>query len=413
MAAGPRGTTIDGEMDEQTRPAGFPAARRRPGPISLGDILLAVLVFVVMVGGTAFHAAAIGSPLTPPAYALMAVAAVTLPLRHAWPRAVLAVTLAACVLYLAIGYTVGPIFLAASIAMYSHALRSTLATTLAAAGLGMGLLAAGHTPELVRDGWAGTATSPLDLLLWPLAFIGLPAAVGTIMRLRREEAQHLRDEQFRQAAFDERLRVAREVHDVVGHGLAVINMQAGIALHVINKRPDQAEVALRAIRTASKDALEELRGTLAVFRQPDGTAPRRPVAGLEQLDALVNEMRDSGLPVKLEVSGQRTAIPGAVNLAAYRIVQESLTNVLRHAGAASAIVRVGYEPDAVALEILDDGRGVDPRGNGLHGHGGHGITGMRERAAALGGILEVGPRPGGGFRVHARLPAGEMTGERG
>jgi signal transduction histidine kinase len=192
---------------------------------------------------------------------------------------------------------------------------------------------------------------------------------------------------------------------VVGHGLAVINMQAGIALHVIGKRPDQAETALQAIRTASKDALEELRGTLAVFRQPDGAAPRRPVAGLDQLDTLVKEMANGGLPVDLEVSGEQPAVAGPVSLAAYRIVQESLTNVLRHAGPATATVRVAYQPDAVDLEIVDDGRGVDGSGQGsVPGRGGHGIIGMRERAAALGGTLEAGPRPGGGFRVAAHLP---------
>jgi signal transduction histidine kinase len=204
-----------------------------------------------------------------------------------------------------------------------------------------------------------------------------------------------------QAAHQERLRIAREVHDVVGHGLTVINLQAVAALDGLGTCPNQAEAALEAIRTISKNALEELRDALAVLRQPEGGSPR-PVPGLDQLSALVRELGASGLEVELEVSGERPAVSRAVGQAAYRIVQESLTNVLRHAGPGVASVRVGYEPDAVVLEVTDDGRGGGASGHG--GHEGHGISGMWERAAALGGTLEAGPRDGGGFRVWARLP---------
>jgi signal transduction histidine kinase len=195
----------------------------------------------------------------------------------------------------------------------------------------------------------------------------------------------------------------------------VINMQAGIALHVVAKRPEQAQVALEAIKATSKEALDELRGTLAVFRQPEeAAAPRRPAPGLAQLEALVGEMADSGLPVDLAVSGERAGLPGSVDHAAYRIVQESLTNVLRHAGPVTAKVRVSYEPGALDLEISDDGDGGRSRQRGgaaLDGAaaGGHGIAGMRERAAAVGGTLVAGTVAEGGFRVHARLPTGEAT----
>jgi signal transduction histidine kinase len=228
-----------------------------------------------------------------------------------------------------------------------------------------------------------------------------------VVRFGREETTRSREEEGRRYAYEERLRVAREIHDVVGHGLAVINMQAGVALHVLGKRrdaergPDEVTAALEAIKSASKDALEDLRGTLAVFRQADGVAPRRPAPGLGQLDGLVADMTENGLPVDLTVSGERAGVPGGVDLAAYRIVQESLTNVLRHSGAARATVRVRYGPGEVALEVLDDGKGPDP---GAAANGGHGIVGMRERAAAVGGTLDAGPRPEGGFRVHAILP---------
>jgi signal transduction histidine kinase len=238
------------------------------------------------------------------------------------------------------------------------------------------------------------------------------AAAGAMVRQGQQERRGVGEAEARQIADQERLRVAREIHDVVGHGLTVINVQAAIALHLISERPDQAEVALAAIKTASKDALEELRGILAVFRQPDASPPRPPVAGLDQLHALVEQMRASGLAVRLEVHGERATVPGAVDLAAYRIVQESLANVLRHAGQAAAMVRVALAPDAITLEIMDNGCGVHGRGDDAgyrHGRGGHGIRGMRERVAALGGTLEAGPREGGGFRVLARLPAGELT----
>jgi signal transduction histidine kinase len=206
----------------------------------------------------------------------------------------------------------------------------------------------------------------------------------------------------------ERLRIAREVHDVVGHSLAVINLQAGVALHVVGRRPEQAEVALAAIKRSSKDALEELRGTLAVFRQPepgsaDGT--RRPAPGLGQLEALSAAMAEGGLPVEVAVTGQRVGLPVAVDLAAYRIVQESLTNVVRHAGpaTATATVRVCYQPDALVVEIADTGRTRVSAGSRPVGHG---IAGMRERAAAVGGTLQAGPSAEGGFRVQARLPLG-------
>ncbi len=339
------------------------------------------------------------------AYALMAAAVVALAARRVWPLATLVVTVALSVAYLAVGYPVGPFFLAPAVAMYSLAARWPVRGSLVALGVGFVALLAGHTPGLVEAGRDELLAQTAAGAPWAAGWLGLPWAIGTLMRLGREGATRDREEEARRRAYEERLRVARDVHDVVGHGLAVINMQAGVALHVLGRRPDQAEVALEAIKTASKDALDELRATLAVFRQPDeADAPRRPTPGLDQLESLTADMADSGLPVELLVTGERTCLPGAVDLAAYRIVQESLTNVLRHAGGATATVRVTHEPDTLDLEITDDGRGRAPRGDGRAGQG---LTGMRERAAAVGGTLEAGPSGGGGFRVHARLPSGE------
>jgi signal transduction histidine kinase len=227
--------------------------------------------------------------------------------------------------------------------------------------------------------------------------------VGTTVRLRREAVARGRQEAARRQAYEQRLEIAREVHDVVGHGLAVINMHANIALHVRERRPEQADQALEAIRQASKDSLDQLRRTLAVFREAEvaGEAPRGPAPGLSELASLVGTMEGSGLPVELEITGARCQVPGAVDLAAYRILQESLTNVLRHAGGASALVRLAYAPEALEVEVTN--------GNGGHHRGpprppGHGIAGMRERATAVGGELQAGPRPEGGFRVRAQLP---------
>jgi signal transduction histidine kinase len=371
------------------------------------DGLVVALAAVVVVVGSRQAASFTGGARTLDlgAYVLMAAAVAALAARRRWPLATLVVTVGLSVVYLAAGYPLGPFFVAPAIAMYSLAVRWPVRTSLAALAVGSVALLAGHTPSYLGLGGGELLVRVTGDAPWAAGWLGVPWAVGTLVGLGRAQAMREREEEARRRAYEERLRVARDVHDVVGHGLAVINMQAGIALHVIGKRPDQAKAALEAIKTTSKDALDELRATLAVFRQPDDAgAPRRPTPGLDQLESLTSEMADSGLPVKLQVSGEPARLPGAVDLAAYRIVQESLTNTLRHAGQATATVRVTYEGDTLDLEITDDGGGHDPHGNG---QGGHGITGMRERAAAVGGTLEAGPGEGGGFRVHARLPAGE------
>jgi signal transduction histidine kinase len=288
-----------------------------------------------------------------------------------------------------------------SVAMYSVAVRLPVGPSLVACG--MTLLAVVTPDLLVVDPPLLTEAA---LLLAVLSGLLLPAwAIGTVVRLGQEAERRAHQDETRRRADQERLRIAREVHDVVGHGLAVINLQAGVALHVVGRRPEQAEVALEAIKQSSKEALEELRGTLAVFRRPDnGGGPWRPAPGLGQLEALAAAMAEGGLPVQVAVTGQRAGLPAAVELAAYRIVQESLTNVVRHAGPATATVRVGYQPDALVLEVADTGSGG--RVPGAARPAGHGIAGMRERAAAVGGTLQAGPSGDGGFLVHARLPLG-------
>jgi signal transduction histidine kinase len=202
--------------------------------------------------------------------------------------------------------------------------------------------------------------------------------------------------------------VARELHDVVSHSIAMINFRAGVALHVIDRRPEEARTALEAIRLGSAGAMQELRAALGVLREPGGRS-RAPLPGLGQVGQLVAGVAGAGQAVELAVEGDPGELPPAVDLAAYRVVQESLTNVVRHAGPAAATVRVAYGPSEVLVEVTDDGQGPAPVSGRRSGDAdpqvrGSGIAGMRERVAAAGGELEAGPRPGGGFRVAARLP---------
>ncbi|WP_217915052.1 sensor histidine kinase [Miltoncostaea marina] len=220
-------------------------------------------------------------------------------------------------------------------------------------------------------------------------------------RLRRTEEEREREAQARLEA--ERRRIAREMHDVLAHTVAVIGVQAGVAAEAVADAPDEARAALGVIREKSREAMAEIRAAVGVLREPGGAAPRAPAPGLARLEDLVGAAEAADLRVEVSVSGRARPLPGAVDLTAYRIVQESLTNVLRHARAGVARVAIGYEPGALVVEVGDDGAGHGGRPPAV----GHGLAGMRERAAALGGRLEAGPGDGAGFRVRAWLPTAE------
>jgi signal transduction histidine kinase len=232
----------------------------------------------------------------------------------------------------------------------------------------------------------------------------LAIAAGDAVRTRRESMDRLvaqQQEESQRRLGEERLRIAREVHDVVAHAMVAINVQAGVAAHRLDQDPEQARTALRAIKAASGEALADLRATLGVLRGDEGEAPVRPAAGLGDLDELAAGLRAAGVEVELDV-GDVSGLPGAVQAAGYRIVQEALTNALRHAGAARVRVRIRREGELVRVEVDDDGGGA--AANGASGGSGSGVPGMRERAAALGGTLEAGPAAEGGWRVAAELP---------
>ena len=213
---------------------------------------------------------------------------------------------------------------------------------------------------------------------------------------RAEEAERTRDETAHRRAMEERLRIARELHDSLTHSISVIQVQSGVAVHLAGKRGEEAPPALKAIQEAATDAARELRATLGVLR----TADDCDGSGLGQLDKLLARTRAAGQPVTLTESGAVRELPQEVDQAAYRIVQEALTNVSRHAGKARASVHLGYAPGALTVQVDDDGEGTGARSAGP----GLGLIGMRERVSALGGQLQAGPRAGSGFRVRAELP---------
>ena len=230
---------------------------------------------------------------------------------------------------------------------------------------------------------------------------------------RADEAERTRDEAAQRRAMEERLRIARELHDSLTHSISVIQVQAGVAAHLARKRGEEVPAALAAIQEASADASRELRATLGVLRASDDS----DCSGLRQLDALIARARAAGLPVTVTVAGTERRLAPDVDQAAYRIVQEALTNVTRHAGQASTTVHLQYGPGLLTVQVDDDGAASGAGSGGLAGSGGSGGTpgpqptsgmgliGMRERVSALGGRLDAGPRAGGGFRVWAELPA--------
>ncbi|MFD4527880.1 sensor histidine kinase [Streptomyces sp. NPDC058470] len=358
----------------------------------LGDSALAAILTIAGIGGTAFAGdpARAQVPIDAVGFVLFGVPSLMLAVRRRWPLAVLAAVAACTSAYLVLGYAYGPILITFMIGVYSAVRHAPWERALPAA---LGALLA----MLVHLVVPGTALGMLGAV--PVAaWVVVPFSLGFTLRVRRETAVRARAEAIRQSVDEERFRVAQEVHDIVGHGLAAIKMQADIALHVLAKKPDQAEVALEAISRTSSQALDELRATLAVVRRTD--AELAPVPGLARMDELRQRMADAGVYVRVETSGTPAALPVAVDLTGYRIVQESLTNVLRHSGSGQATVAIRYEPDEVRITVSNPVTGISDGG------GGSGIPGMRARVQALGGQFTAGPAPQNRFEVHALLPTG-------
>jgi signal transduction histidine kinase len=369
------------------------------------DVAVAALVAVAQLGLTtlAAHRQPDRQALDLLAYLLLAAGPVALLWRRRSPAVVLAAVMASSVLYFALGYPYGPAWLALIVAFWTAVTGGARRFAWATAVVG---LAAYFTLAALLDRVApATAATIAAHLGWLLLVLSV-SEVALAARQRRQAAERTRAEEARRRAGEERMRIARELHDVLAHNISLINVQAGVALHLMDEQPGQSRTALVAIKQASNDALGELRSVLDVLRQGDEAPPRAPASGLAQLDSLVAGAGATGLEVRTRVEGLPRPLPAGTDLAAFRIVQESLTNVTRHAGPASATVLVRYGPDDLTVRVDDDGRGPAAATGPGNGNG-NGIRGMRERVAALGGELTTGPRPGGGFRVQARLPLDE------
>ncbi|WP_328338051.1 histidine kinase [Streptomyces violaceus] len=381
------------------------------------DAVLATAVLACMVAGSFVeprHRDTVNWVLRTPdplSLVLMVLGAAALVFRRRAPMTVLALTGTFSVIESVTGDPRAPVAMSAVIALYTVASTTDRPTTwrvglLTTTVLTGAAMAAGPLPWYAQENlgivaWAGIGATAGDAVRSRRAFI-------QAIRERAERAERTREEEARRRVAEERLRIARDLHDVVAHHIALVNVQAGVAAHVMDKRPDQAKEALSHVREASRSALNELRATVGLLRQSgDPEAPTEPAPGLDRLDELAGSFRNAGQRIEVARTDQGTVLPAAVDLAAYRIIQEALTNVRKHAGphakAEVSVVRVGPN---IEITVLDDGSGEDADpGSG----GGHGLLGMRERVTALRGTLTTGPRYGGGFRVHAILPVKNRT----
>jgi signal transduction histidine kinase len=347
------------------------------------------------------------TPLDAFGYLLLVASGLVLLLRRRAPVPVLAAVLACMLVYQGLDYPeVGAV--PVLVAVYTAVRAGHRGLTVAVAGVAIAiaaLMASPATGETVRDvmerqlplGWIVAAGVTAEVSRQREAAVRAAEA-------RAAEAERTREETARRRASDERLRIARELHDSLTHSISVIKVQAGVAVHLARKRGEDVPEALLAIQEASRDATRELRATLDVLRTgvADAAGDDPPVSGLERLDELVERARAAGVPAVVSVSGEERSLPDEVDRAAYRIVQEALTNVGRHAGRPATVsVRLDYRPDGLAVQIDDDGQAT-PAAAPVPGTG---LIGMRERVATLGGRLRAEPRPGGGFTVRAELPA--------
>jgi signal transduction histidine kinase len=383
-----------------------PESRIGIGPLRrLPVFVLPILLALFQFQGTRF--ASMGQPdraaVDGLAVALLLAGPIALLARRRYPVPVLGVVLAVTVAYFALNYPYGPVFLSAVVAligaMRSHRLAAWIGGTSAyAALLAVQALPDGApAPSLQQAG--GVAAWLLVVLL---------AGEGLRVRTeRRVEAARSKAEQDRRRASEERLQIARELHDVLAHNISLINVQASVALHLLDEQPDAARGALSTIKQASKDVLTEMRSVLGVLRGVDEAAPRLPTPSLSRLDELVARSSDAGLQLHTEVHGAPVPLPASVDVAAYRILQEALTNAARHgAHGAGARALITYDPQALTVQVDNQTSDAPPSdaGTALQGTG-NGIAGMRERVSALGGRFSAGPLAGTtAFRVLASFP---------
>jgi signal transduction histidine kinase len=390
-------------------------------PVLAQDVLLGLFVAVMQVQGTLAKPSDVGAPPLTDfgylGYVLLIVSGLVLAVRRRWPVQVFITAALASLTYYAIGFSDGPGWIGLFVALY----------TLTAYGDGRGSLAlAGVGIPVLATGWlvAAADIEPRAAIGWVFFRIAasiMAAALGESVRSRAAEAlerarhaERTREEEARSRVDAERLRIAREVHDTVAHAIAIINVQAGVTAYLLDKRPERARGALVTIEQTSAQALHEMRAVLGVLRDSDNG--RVPHPGLGQVNELTAMAREAGLDIQLEVTPFTAPLPSAVDHTVYRILQESITNVIRHVGPTRVTVALDYGTDVLEIRVSDEG-GRDGSGDGAGGppppagavngssaDPGRGIVGMRERCWLLGGELTAGPRPRGGFEVKARLP---------
>ncbi|MER6982305.1 sensor histidine kinase [Streptomyces carpinensis] len=360
-------------------------------------------------------------PLDAFAWTLVALTNLPLALRGLAPVTVFLVVHLGWIVYVSLGHWPVVNSPAAMVALYTVASTRTDRITGACAALMSGVwIYAGVISD--SDAMASVVGQAIGypLVLWRFGYVARRSAELTV-RLRAEQAERARRE-----VAEERVRIARELHDVVAHHMAVINVQAGLARFVFDSDARTAREALTTIGNAGGEALAELRRMLGLLRADgvdgsdgvqEGGAATEPTPGLDRLEEMVERVRAGGVPVDLRVCGEPRPVPPGVQLCVYRVVQEALTNVLKHAPGAAAAVELAYRAGEIGVSVTDDGRakergrGVDP--DRMPAPGGHGLIGMRERAKLYGGTIVVGPRREGGFGVHLTLPTSEQAARRG
>jgi signal transduction histidine kinase len=335
------------------------------------------------------------------AYALAVLGGATLIWRRRAPLIVALVNSVFIGLYFSLDYPPGPVGLSNMVAIYTLAAHRPrrLSVTVASA-----LIVVASLGEIA------TGEELVDILV-NIPVFALPWAIGDSVQTHRRYLAHLeeraaglereREERERLAVANERARIAHELHDVIAHHVGVMVVQAGAARSVLDHRPADARRSLLAIEHTGRDALVELRRLVGVLREDDATAARGPQPGVDDLPALIDTMRDAGVATQLEIDGTPVVLPPATELCVYRVVQEALTNTLKHSGAAHASVRLQYGASTLTVDVEDEGRGIAVPNDV---EGGHGIVGMRERVALFGGELQIGPKPEGGFAVRATIP---------
>lgn len=377
-------------------------SRSRAHP-HLADAALAAAVFLVGVLARVVGRGA-GGDMFPVELALGAMTALPLVGRRRWPVPVVAITTVGASASMAVADGRSPFVVAVIVAVYTVGVATDRRTTAATAGAAAVTLAG-------MAAWLSGGLWPEPHIFALVAWTGMAAAVGDAVRSRRayiagvveraRRAEQSREEEARRRVAEERLRIARELHDAVAHHIAVVNVQAGVAGHVLVSDPEAAQEALEHVRRATGTVLEELTAMLGVLRDPDGiVSPTQPVPGLAQLEELIGSFGASGLQITYSVTGRPRPLPATVELVAYRIVQETLTNAHKY-GTGEVSVDLAHRPGVLEIDVRNRRNADGPVPTDGSGHG---LLGMRERAAAVGGTLLAAPEPNGRYRVQATLP---------